>query len=170
MSARLCVYGRALIPCDVTLGSGIFSTPGKVVALVGSPTTAISLWVAGGLLTFCGTFSYIELGTMMPRSGGEQAYLEAAFRRPRALVAFLFCWIMILCIRPGSEAADCIIFAKYVVVPFLGDADHDGFRVGKLPNGVCLWGAPLRPTGRRRSAWRSWRSRRSRWSTWRPPG
>ncbi|CEO99839.1 Amino acid permease/ SLC12A domain-containing protein [Plasmodiophora brassicae] len=128
LKGNLGTFSGMCLVMGLMIGSGIFSTPGKVVALVGSPTTAISLWVAGGLLTFCGTFSYIELGTMMPRSGGEQAYLEAAFRRPRALVAFLFCWVMILCIRPGSEAADCIIFAKYVVVPFLGDADHDGFR------------------------------------------
>ncbi len=39
---------------------------------------------------------------MLPTSGGEQAYLDVAFRKPKALIAFLFCWSMILCVRPGA--------------------------------------------------------------------
>eukprot|EP00474_Spongospora_subterranea_P001796 CRZ02254.1 hypothetical protein [Spongospora subterranea] len=55
---------------------------------------------------------------MMPESGGEQVYLQTSYSRPRDLMPFLFCWVMILCIRPGSEAADCIVVSKYIMFPF----------------------------------------------------
>ncbi|RKO97981.1 hypothetical protein CXG81DRAFT_10307 [Caulochytrium protostelioides] len=97
------------------IGSGIFSTPGKVLRDVGAPGTAMLLWALGGLVSLVGTFAYMELGCAIPKSGGEQAYLDEAFRRPRALVAFLFCWCMIICMRPGSAAADSIIFGEFLL-------------------------------------------------------
>ncbi len=37
------------------IGSGIFSTPGKILNDVGSPGMALVIWVAGGLVTLGGT-------------------------------------------------------------------------------------------------------------------
>ena len=59
------------------------------------------------------------MGCMLPSSGGEQAYLDIGFERPKSLFAFLFCWCMIVCIRPGSAAADSVIFGKYMMFPFV---------------------------------------------------
>ncbi|RUS23971.1 hypothetical protein BC938DRAFT_474324 [Jimgerdemannia flammicorona] len=111
--------GSALI-VGLMIGSGIFSTPGTILAKVGSPGMAMVLWTLGGIVTYAGTISYVELGTMIPKNGGEQAYLAYAFQKPRALIAFLFCWAMIVCIRPGSEAADSNMFAKYILYAAYG--------------------------------------------------
>ncbi|RUS19836.1 amino acid/polyamine transporter I [Endogone sp. FLAS-F59071] len=111
--------GSALI-VGLMIGSGIFSTPGTILSKVGSPGMAMILWAFGGVITYAGTISYVELGTMIPKNGGEQAYLAYAFKKPRALIAFLFCWAMIVCIRPGSEAADSNVFAKYILYAAYG--------------------------------------------------
>jgi hypothetical protein len=42
---------------------------------------SLLLWVAGFSLSFCGLFTWLEFGTMFPRSGGEKVYLEAVCRR-----------------------------------------------------------------------------------------
>ncbi|KAJ1967720.1 hypothetical protein IWQ62_001682 [Dispira parvispora] len=111
--------GTALV-CGLMIGSGIFSTPATVLLQAGSPGMAMVLWGIGALVTLCGALSYVELGAMLPVSGGEQTYLEYAFRRPRALLAFLFCFCMIICIRPGSAAANATVFGKYILYAGFG--------------------------------------------------
>lgn len=69
--------------------------------------------------------AYVELGTMLPQAGGEQTYLRTAYPSPKNLLSFLFCWCMIMCARPGAAAADSVIFAKYMLFPFVEDIkDH----------------------------------------------
>ncbi|KAI9593362.1 amino acid/polyamine transporter I [Syncephalis fuscata] len=108
------VSGTAMV-VSLIIGSGIFTTPASVWSLAGSPGMAMVMWAIGGILTYFGAISYIELGTMLPKSGGEQAYLSYAFKRPKVLVAFLFCWTLIVCIRPGSQAASSVVFGKYIL-------------------------------------------------------
>ncbi|KAJ1921122.1 hypothetical protein IWQ60_006839 [Tieghemiomyces parasiticus] len=119
--------GTAMV-AGLMIGSGIFSTPATVLTSAGSAGMAFVIWVIGALVTLCGGLSYVELGSMLPRSGGEQAYLDYAFRRPRALLAFLFCFCMIVCIRPGSAAANSTVFGKYILYagygPRSGITDH----------------------------------------------
>ncbi|KAJ1978926.1 hypothetical protein H4R34_003023 [Dimargaris verticillata] len=111
--------GIALV-CGLMVGSGIFSTPATVLVHAGSAGMAMVIWGIGALVTLCGALSYTELGSMLPQSGGEQAYLDYAFRKPRALLAFLFCFCMIVCIRPGSAAANSTVFGKYILYAAYG--------------------------------------------------
>lgn len=46
------------------VGSGIFSTPSFILSRVGSPGMAISIWILGGIVSYAGTFAYLELGTV----------------------------------------------------------------------------------------------------------
>src|SRR5262249_43201631 len=43
------------------------------------PLTMLSTWVVGGVLALCGAACYAELGTLMPRAGGEYVYLREAY-------------------------------------------------------------------------------------------
>lgn len=72
------------------IGTAIFSTPSAIAESVGSAGAALALWVAGLILAYCGLFIWIELGSLMPRSGGEKVYLEAAYPKPRMLVTTVF--------------------------------------------------------------------------------
>ncbi|OSX61223.1 hypothetical protein POSPLADRAFT_1146133 [Postia placenta MAD-698-R-SB12] len=70
------------------------------------------LWVLGFVLSFCGLFIWLEFGTMIPRSGGEKVYLEAAFKRPRYLATVVFA---VNAIVLGFTASGCIVSLWYVV-------------------------------------------------------
>lgn len=57
------------------VGSGIFSSPGVVVASVGSVGASLVVWLVSGALAWTGASSFAELGCAIPLSGGAQAYL-----------------------------------------------------------------------------------------------
>lgn len=88
------------------IGSGIFSTPSFILGSVGSVGASLMLWVLGFVLSFCGLFVWLELGTMIPRSGGEKVYLEAAYKKPKYLFTVIFAANAILL---GFTASGCIV-------------------------------------------------------------
>ncbi len=61
------------------IGTGVFTTLGLQLSAVHSPPSVLLLWIAGGASAFCGALAYGELGAMMPRSGGEYAYLAGIY-------------------------------------------------------------------------------------------
>ncbi|KAJ2330489.1 hypothetical protein GGH91_006652, partial [Coemansia sp. RSA 2671] len=67
------------------------------------------VWVIGAVVSLCGCAAYMELGTMLPRSGGEKEYLDVAFPRPRALLPFVFCLSIIAISFPSGIAADAVV-------------------------------------------------------------
>lgn len=86
------------------IGTGIFSTPSSIVESAGSVGAAFMLWLMGLVISFCGLCIWLELGCMIPRSGGEKVYLEAAYRRPKLLATTVFAtWAVVL----GFTAATC---------------------------------------------------------------
>jgi hypothetical protein len=72
------------------IGTGIFSTPSSIVEGVGSVGAAFMLWLLGLALSFAGLCIWLELGCMIPRSGGEKVYLEAMYTRPKLLATTVF--------------------------------------------------------------------------------
>ncbi|KAI9045567.1 APC family permease [Aspergillus affinis] len=69
------------------IGTAIFSVPSSIAQSVGSAGAALTLWLVGFLLSFCGFLIYLELGNLLPRNGGEKVYLQAAYPRPPLLVS-----------------------------------------------------------------------------------
>lgn len=54
------------------------------------------LWVLGFVLAGAGLGIWLEFGCMIPRSGGEKVYLEAAYKRPKLLATVVFAFQVIL--------------------------------------------------------------------------
>ncbi|KIK57784.1 hypothetical protein GYMLUDRAFT_45973 [Collybiopsis luxurians FD-317 M1] len=104
------VNGIALI-IGMQIGSGIFSSPGVVVANTRSIGASLCVWAASGLLAWTGASSFAELGSAIPQNGGAQAYLAYAYG---PLVAYLFAWTAIIALRPGGNAVISLIFAEYL--------------------------------------------------------
>ncbi|KDQ60363.1 hypothetical protein JAAARDRAFT_152940 [Jaapia argillacea MUCL 33604] len=94
------------------IGTGIFSTPSVILRSSGSVGVALVMWVVGALVAAAGTAVYIELGTGLPRSGGEKIYLEYIYRRPKYLVA---CGYASYAIFIGWTSANAIAFGEYVI-------------------------------------------------------
>jgi APA family basic amino acid/polyamine antiporter len=93
------------------IGSGIFRTPGPIMALVSSTSLFGLVWIIAGGVTIFHAVCYAELAAMMPRSGGPYVYLKTAYG-PAA--AFLRGWAMFFVSETGAIAAVALVFAEYL--------------------------------------------------------
>ncbi|KAH8116943.1 L-methionine transporter [Phellopilus nigrolimitatus] len=104
------VNGIALV-VGLQIGSGIFSSPGVVVANIHSVGASLIVWLTAGLLGWTGASSFAELGSAIPVNGGAQAYLAYAYN---PLVSYLFAWTAITALKPGGNGVIALIFAEYM--------------------------------------------------------
>lgn len=105
--------GVAII-LGIIVGSGIFLTPKGVLQDAGSIGLSLFVWVSCGILATIGATCYAELGTSVPKSGGDYAYIKEAFG---PLPAFLFLWVAMFIIMPAGNAIAAITFANYLLQP-----------------------------------------------------
>ena len=100
----------ALLTMGAVIGTGIFLTPGSVVASVGAAASPF-VWLAGGLLTLAGALTYAEMGAMFPRAGGLYHFLREAYG---PVWGFLYGWTCLLVIMSGGIAAIAVGFGDYL--------------------------------------------------------
>lgn len=62
-----------------------------------------------------GALCYAELGTCIPKSGGDYAYINEAFGD---LPSFLYIWDATVIFVPATNAIMALTFASYVLQPF----------------------------------------------------
>lgn len=84
------------------IGSGIFLKVGNVAGALHYFGPIISVWVAVGLVTLCGSLALAELAAMLPRAGGPYVYIREAYG---PLPAFLWGWTEFWVVRTGSVGA-----------------------------------------------------------------
>ncbi|KAG8161989.1 hypothetical protein KVR01_007754 [Diaporthe batatas] len=84
--------------------------------------------------------AYIELGTTLPRSGGEKNYLERIYRRPRYWTTCIFA-VEFICF--AQSAANSINFSSYLLYAINGLSTRRSSSCGRSPNGELLAAAPL---------------------------
>ncbi|KAH8908243.1 hypothetical protein BR93DRAFT_944951 [Coniochaeta sp. PMI_546] len=72
----------------------------------------LALWVIGSVISFCGLAVYLDLGTAIPRSGGERVYLERIFRRPYMLATCMFMAYVVLL---GFSTPNAIVLGEYAL-------------------------------------------------------
>lgn len=94
------------------IGSGIFLVPGAVLRAVGnSVPVALTVWLAGGILSLLGALTYGELSAMKPRAGGLYVYIRDCYG---PFPAFLFGWTLFFVISSGSIATLAVAFSNYL--------------------------------------------------------
>ncbi|MGQ0833663.1 MAG: amino acid permease [Gammaproteobacteria bacterium] len=71
-------HGIAIV-VGITIGTGVFLKSAPMAQAVGSPMLVMAAWAVAGLVATLGALCFAELGTLMPRAGGEYLYLRAAF-------------------------------------------------------------------------------------------
>ncbi|KAF8338662.1 APC amino acid permease, partial [Amanita rubescens] len=93
------------------IGTGIYATPSIILRASGSVGITFIMWLLGAALAAAGTAVYIELGTGLPRSGGEKNYLEFMYPRPRFLIT---CVYAVYAFLTGMAAANSVVFSEYL--------------------------------------------------------
>ncbi|KAH8306209.1 hypothetical protein KR018_004173 [Drosophila ironensis] len=121
MKKQLGLLEGVAIILGIIFGSGIFVSPKGVIQEVDAVGTSLVIWVLCGLLSMIGALCYAELGTAIPKSGGDYAYIYEAYG---SLPAFLYLWDAMMIFVPTTNAIMGLTFASYVLEPFFGGACH----------------------------------------------
>jgi amino acid transporter len=97
---------RALSLVDTTsiivgiiIGAVVFQSAADIAGALPNLGWLLAAWFAGGVIAWVGALCYAEWATRCPDGGGDYHYLRRAFG-PR--VAWVFGWMQLLVIRPGS--------------------------------------------------------------------
>ncbi len=93
------------------VGTGIFTSLGFQVVDIPSGFPVLMLWVLGGVAALCGALTYGELGTALPRSGGEYHLLS---RIMHPVIGFLSGWVSATVGFAAPTALAAIAFATYL--------------------------------------------------------
>src|SRR3569832_824579 len=101
-------FGLAVIIGN-TIGAGIFRTPGTIAEQLPATGLILLIWLAGGLYALLGAISLAELGTMLPRSGGQYVFSRYALGDYAGFIVGWSDWIS----SCGSTAAVSLLLGTF---------------------------------------------------------
>jgi len=104
----------------IIIGSGIFVSPKGVLQEAGSVGVSLIVWVVCGMLSMLGALCYAELGTSIPESGSDYAYIGKAFG---GFPSFLYLWDANFIFVPTTNAVMALTVSNYMIQPFFGEED-----------------------------------------------
>jgi APA family basic amino acid/polyamine antiporter len=92
-----------------TIGAGIFRAPGEIAHHLPDARLFLLVWAAGGLYAVIGAFQIAELGTMIPRSGGQYVFARHALGDYAGFIVGWSDWLSTC----GTAAAVAIIIGEF---------------------------------------------------------
>jgi APA family basic amino acid/polyamine antiporter len=101
-------FGLAVIIGN-TIGAGIFRVPGSIAAQLPSAGPFLLVWVAAGVYALLGAISLAELGTMLPRSGGQYVFSRYALGEYAGFIVGWSDWISTC----GTTAAVALVIGTF---------------------------------------------------------
>lgn len=126
------------------LGVGILLTPPLVARAVDSPAAFFGLWLLGGVVSLCGAACYAELGTLLPRGGGDVIFQRAAFGRALAAASGVVVFGVSFAASIAAMAAAVGTYQAQVLVDAAGWGLDLSASVGSLPlSGAALIGVAV---------------------------
>ena len=109
-------FGLAVIIGN-TIGAGIFRVPGSIAEQLPSLVPFLLVWIGAGLYALLGAISLAELGTMLPRSGGQYVFSRYALGEYAGFIVGWSDWISTC----GTTAAVALVIGTFsgALVPAL---------------------------------------------------
>src|SRR4051812_31239543 len=101
-------FGLAVIVGN-TIGAGIFRAPGAIAQEVPNAWVFMGVWLAGGVYALLGAIAIAELGTMLPRSGGQYVFSRYALGEYAGFIVGWSDWIS----SCGSTAAVSLLIGTF---------------------------------------------------------
>jgi APA family basic amino acid/polyamine antiporter len=101
-------FGLAVIIGN-TIGAGIFKAPGTIAAQLPSVGPFLLVWLGGALYALLGAISLAELGTMIPKSGGQYVFSRYALGEYAGFIVGWSDWIS----SCGSTAAVALVIGTF---------------------------------------------------------
>lgn len=101
-------FGLAVIIGN-TIGAGIFRAPGAIALHLPHPWLFLAVWVLGGIYALLGAISVAELGTMIPKSGGQYVFARYALGEYAGFIVGWSDWISTC----GSAAAISLVIGQF---------------------------------------------------------
>ncbi|HEX9148833.1 MAG TPA: amino acid permease, partial [Thermoanaerobaculia bacterium] len=139
-------WSAAALVVGHTIGVGVFLTPVELIGALGSPAWTLGLWLTCGALVVCGAFTFGELVSRFPQTGGLYVYLREAFG---GRAAFLYGWLCLLVVDPGVTAALAAGVSPYAAVLWPAmEGREKVFAVGLVWALALVNMAGLRPSAR----------------------
>ncbi|KAG2204128.1 hypothetical protein INT47_011611 [Mucor saturninus] len=115
LNRHLGFFSGTLMNVGMIIGTGIFSNPSLILINSGSGGMMLILWVVGAVFAGTGVWCYLELGTMLPKSGGEQEYLAYQFPKPKQIVSFVFLIMVGIFSRGAGLAQGATVFGSNII-------------------------------------------------------
>ena len=106
------------------IGSGIFISPKGALLNAGSTGLSLLIWALCGVISMIIGLVYAELGTLVPKSGGDYTYIRLGIGEAPA---FLVMWVGLIFSQPGSRAILSLVFADYLCAPIFGKCGPSNF-------------------------------------------
>ena len=92
-----------------SIGAGILRAPGEVAGHLPVAWLYMAAWVVGGLYALLGALQLAELGTMIPRSGGQYVFSRYALGEYPGFIVGWSDWIS----TAGSAAAVALVIGEF---------------------------------------------------------
>lgn len=109
--------GALAVVVGSMLGIGIFLAPSQMAGAVTDPLVFFAVWIGAALVVLGGALAYAELGTRMPRAGGDYTFQRAALGPS---VAFGSGWALFGGIFAGSIATVALALCQYQLATLTG--------------------------------------------------
>lgn len=93
------------------VGAGILRTPGVIASHLQTFWLFLAVWIVGALYAFLGANALSELGTLVPRSGGQYVFVRKGLGDYPGFVVGWSDWISTC----GTTAAVAIVVGEYMV-------------------------------------------------------
>jgi len=82
------------------------------------------VWTISGLVALLGALCYAEIGTVIPRNGGEVVYMRegigSVHQRTGDVLAFLYVWTTTFIVKPSLISILARTFSQYILSAIMG--------------------------------------------------